>query len=270
LFIGDSILVLMALVTGGFSSNWLIIFYFLIMLMTTLGKGSRAVFLNGLVFVGLYLLLLIREHGANLVHHSDVMVQVPFLVICSVFHGVWVDYEHQRRRRIVFQTDEWRRRTAGALHRSERRFSGLIDSITDVFFAMDSDFRYTYWNRASEQLVGIAAQEAVGRTLYEVFPDIRGTKAEDLYLQVLKTQQARTVLNEYELHGKEYAFELTAYPMGDGIAVLSKDMTERKRAENDLRQYNRNLQFLYDVSNTLNSMSPEDSFEEYVAAALRE
>src|SRR4030065_612986 len=53
---------------------------------------------------------------------------------------------------------------------SEERYRELTESISDVFFAMDKDLRYTYWNKASEKLTGILAKDAVGKKLFEVFP----------------------------------------------------------------------------------------------------
>jgi len=65
----------------------------------------------------------------------------------------------------------------------------LADSTGDVFFAMDMDLRFTYWNKASENLTGISAEEAIGKSLYEVYPDVKGTTAEELYLEGLRTHQ---------------------------------------------------------------------------------
>lgn len=47
LFVGDSTFMLVALLTGGFSSDSLIVFYFLVMLIMTFGKDRRALFFNG-------------------------------------------------------------------------------------------------------------------------------------------------------------------------------------------------------------------------------
>jgi len=129
-----------------------------------------------------------------------------------------------------------RDRAEEALLASQQRFKELTDSIADVFFAMDKDLRYTYWNKASEELTGISAKEAVGKSLYDVFPDVRGSKAEELYLETLRTRKFKTEINHYKIHGKEYVFELSAYPSGNGLAVLARDVTEIKRTEEQLRE----------------------------------
>jgi len=118
----------------------------------------------------------------------------------------------------------------------EERFRELADSITDVFFAMDRDLKYTYWNRASEQLLGIPAQVALGKTLTEVFPDtpeIR--KAQATYREVMETQKPKTFITEYRAGDHGAWFEISVYPSVSGISVFAKDISDRKRTEEALR-----------------------------------
>jgi len=69
---------------------------------------------------------------------------------------------------------------------SEANYRELTESIDDPFYAMDRDLRYTYWNKASEALTGILAKDAIGKSLYELFSDIKGTKAEQFYIKSIK------------------------------------------------------------------------------------
>ena len=49
------------------------------------------------------------------------------------------------------------------------RFETVLDSISDGVFAVDRDWRVTYFNRAAEEITGIPVEEALGRTCHEVF-----------------------------------------------------------------------------------------------------
>ena len=128
-----------------------------------------------------------------------------------------------------------RKRAEEALRESERRFRELADNIPEAFFTMDSEFRYTYWNAASERFTGISAKDALGKCVYEVFPDVRGTKVQDLYERALRTREPLTAENEYEVGGRKYTFEFTTYPFADGLAVLCRDVTEHRSLEEQLR-----------------------------------
>ncbi len=135
-----------------------------------------------------------------------------------------------------------RKQAEAALKESEASYKELAESISDVFFAMDKDFRYTYWNKASETLTGIAAKDAIGKSLYELFPDVTGTKAEQVYIQALKTQKSQSCIIEYQLESGNYFFEISAYPSSKGgLSVFVKDITARKQAEEALKKSEQKL-----------------------------
>lgn len=129
-----------------------------------------------------------------------------------------------------------RKRGEKRLVESEARYRELADSIADVFFAMDKELRYTFWNRASEELTGILAKDALGKSLYELFPDVKGTRAEKMYLEAIRKLQPQSFTNEYQLGGKDFVFEIRAYPSRHGLSVFVKDVTEHTRAEEALKE----------------------------------
>ena len=128
------------------------------------------------------------------------------------------------------------KRAEEALRVSEQSYRELADSITDVFFAMDTELRYTYWNKASEQLTGISAEDALRKQLYDLFPDSEATRrAEEVYRKVLRTNQPEHFVNEYQIKDRDFFFEISAYPSVAGLCVFVRDITERKKAEEALR-----------------------------------
>ena len=124
--------------------------------------------------------------------------------------------------------------TNEALLEREASYRELTESIDDLFYAMDRDLRYTYWNKASESLSGILAKDAIGKSIYELFPDVKGTKVEQIYIEVLKTQQPERFESEYKLGDKKFIFEINAYPTRYGLSVIAKDITEKKKLEAQL------------------------------------
>ncbi len=138
-----------------------------------------------------------------------------------------------------------RKRAEESLRESEERYRELADSIADVFFAMDKELRYTYWNQASENLTGIPAKDALGKSLLEIFPDTPQTReAEKVYSDVLRTQRSQSFVNEYQLRGKDFFFEISAYPSSHGVSVFVKDVTERKQLEQALQESEGHLRSL--------------------------
>jgi PAS domain S-box-containing protein len=140
-----------------------------------------------------------------------------------------------------------RKRAEETLLESHERYSRLANSITDIFFAFDKDLKYTYWNAASEKLMKISAEEAIGKSLYDIFPDTPQTRiAEKKYWEVLKTGLSQVFVNEYKIGEKDYYFEMSVYPSKDGISVFTKDITERRRTEEALRRAEENFRYSLD------------------------
>lgn len=118
---------------------------------------------------------------------------------------------------------------------NESKYRELANSITDVFFAFNNDLRYTYWNKASEKLTGIMAEDAIGKTLYDVFPKEPNIElAEHLYREVIQTNKANSIINVSTINNQDYYFEINAYPTHKGISVFVKDITTTKNNEFEL------------------------------------
>jgi PAS domain S-box-containing protein len=130
-----------------------------------------------------------------------------------------------------------RKKAVQKLQSSEERYRKLADSITDIFFAMDNNLRYTFWNKASEKLMGISEKDAIGKHLREIFPDTPQTeKVEHVYQNVLLNREPQTFINEFTLGEKDFVFEISVYPAEEGISVFVKDITERRQLEEKLRE----------------------------------
>ena len=146
-----------------------------------------------------------------------------------------------------------------ALEKSEQEYRSLANSITDIFFAMDENLRYIFWNQASEQFTGIASENALGKTIYQIFQGEDAKRSINVYNEVLQTGVPRTFENVFNFNGREYLFEISVYPSGSGISVFSRDITERKEMEKKLRDSTKKLLLLtqinrHDIFNELTAM----------------
>jgi PAS domain S-box-containing protein len=117
---------------------------------------------------------------------------------------------------------------------SEKNYKELVESTVDFFFTIDNDLRYTHWNKACEYFRGISAEDAIGKSVTEVFPEVKGTKIEQFYLDALRTKRSKCFVTTYRVKDKDCVFEINAYPTKVGLSVFVKDITERKRAEEEL------------------------------------
>ena len=126
-----------------------------------------------------------------------------------------------------------RKRMENDLRESQRQYRNLANSITDAFLAMDHNLHYTFWNSAAGELLDISADEAIGKSFYELFPDLIGSDVDKTYQAVLQHQETRIFELTQEINGRIYHFEGTVYPSpsGGGINVLVRNVTERILAQ---------------------------------------
>jgi PAS domain S-box-containing protein len=142
-----------------------------------------------------------------------------------------------------------RRQAEEALKKTEKKYRHLAESISDVFFAMDKELRYTYWNKASEELTGIPAKDALGKSLIEVYPDNEATRAAKArYLKAMETRQSQHFTVEYPGE-QNVIYEISAYPTEGGVSVFVKDITQRRRMEEELKESEERFKALVETTN---------------------
>ncbi len=146
---------------------------------------------------------------------------------------------------VLLQDITQRKKTLSALRQSEKQYKKLANSITDLFFAVDSSLKFTYWNIASQRYTGINSSEAVGRRVYEVFGRTKTTRhAVRVFLDVMRTRRAQTFTDKMPKGDQNCVFEMRVYPTGNGISVFARDITERLKLQQALEQYTLHLEEL--------------------------
>ncbi len=129
-----------------------------------------------------------------------------------------------------------RKRVVELLNKEETKYRELAESISDIFFAMDRDLRYTYWNKSSEILTGILATDAIGKLFSDIFPDNEMTRElQNVYLNVIRTNTARHFTSMYPA-GRNVIHEISVYPSKSGVSVFIKDITEHRHMDEALRE----------------------------------
>jgi PAS domain S-box-containing protein len=147
---------------------------------------------------------------------------------------------------LINDITEWKKMEE-ALRESEAKYRELAESITDVFFALDENLRYTYWNKASEELTGITAKDALGKHLYDIFPDSESTrKAESAYRRALTIKKPQHLLNNFPIRGRDFVFEINAYPTSAGLCVYVRDVTQHRKLEAALKESEQWYRLIFD------------------------
>jgi PAS domain S-box-containing protein len=85
--------------------------------------------------------------------------------------------ELESSNRKLLEEIENHRQTEAALRKAELIFRAVFESSSDCMFIKDSKLRLTHVNKATEQMLGIPANEILGHTIAEILPMREATKA---------------------------------------------------------------------------------------------
>jgi PAS domain S-box-containing protein len=144
-----------------------------------------------------------------------------------------------------------RKRAEEALRKEQTLLRTLINALPDYVFVKDSESRFVTANMAHLEAMGAASLDSViGKSDFDLFPK---ELAETYYADERQViQNDRPLLNREERvvehSGVEKWVLTTKMPMHDdhghvvGVVGISRDITDRKRADEALSQTNRNLQ----------------------------
>jgi PAS domain S-box-containing protein len=132
-----------------------------------------------------------------------------------------------------------------ALRVGEARLRGITDSAQDAILMVDPRGAITYWNPAAESILGYRGEEAIGEDLHKLLVPERFHEAHRAaFPEFLRTGRGNVIGKTVELaarrkDGREIAVDLSLSAIclnGEWHAVgIIRDITERKRAEEELR-----------------------------------
>ncbi|HEX2851165.1 MAG TPA: PAS domain S-box protein, partial [Acidimicrobiales bacterium] len=135
-----------------------------------------------------------------------------------------------------------------------------LESMTDAFFAVDREWRFTYVNRQAERLLGRRAAELVGGRLWDEFRVEADSPFWREYHRAVDEGCSVEFAAEFDPLGW---FEVRAHPSDNGLSVYLHDITDRHRAEAATEQARRRLSFLAEASLVLDaSLDYGDTLEQ--------
>jgi len=135
-----------------------------------------------------------------------------------------------------FQTGEamrQRNESLAALRESHRKTYKILESITDLYYVLDREWRFTDINRQTVAKFGRPREELLGKVIWDVFPLAVDS---ELYPQLHRAVAERVPVH-FELPSKILPgawFEAHAYPTRTGLTVYLRDITERRKSQEEI------------------------------------
>ncbi len=149
---------------------------------------------------------------------------------------------------------------------AEQRYAAIFASSDDAILAKDLDGTIISWNRGAERLFGYTAAEAIGKQVAMLIPQERHDEEPAILGRIRRGER----IDHYETirrrkDGSLIEISLSVSPIRDregrviGAAKIARDITERKRAEQQqnllIREMNHRVKNLFTVASSVVSLS---------------
>lgn len=136
-------------------------------------------------------------------------------------------------------------RALTSVERSEGRLRSIVQAANDAIISADTAGNIVFWNKAAEVIFGYSPDEAIGRPVTMLMPErfrdahgsaMRRAAEQEQWKTIRKTADVIGVRKD----GREFPIELSlaAWQAGQesGCTAVLRDITERKRAEEEVRR----------------------------------
>ncbi|MCL6466119.1 MAG: PAS domain S-box protein [candidate division WOR-3 bacterium] len=152
------------------------------------------------------------------------------------------------------------------LNKKNADIGSLLTSPSDGFFAINQEWTVTAWSKGAEKETRVTAAEALGKRLWELYPEMEKT---GMAVPLRRTLLERTPQYQefFYTDGRDrFAgwFSLTTYPLDNGALALMKNLSSRKKIEQAWQDSESRLKAI--IENPLVLIAFKDREHRYVTA----
>ncbi|HID92944.1 MAG TPA: PAS domain S-box protein, partial [bacterium (Candidatus Stahlbacteria)] len=149
-----------------------------------------------------------------------------------------------------------RKQAEEALRESEAKCRALVEASSDGIISMNEKGKITFWNKAVEQMFGYQRAEILGKPVTMLMPKEYKERHREAVRSFMKKPRRlkRTIeVEALKKNGKRFPIELSfsSYKSGDTFTFIAivRDITERKKAEKELKKSEEKYRSLFDNAN---------------------
>jgi PAS domain S-box-containing protein len=171
-------------------------------------------------------------------HHPDGMsmyirgIAQPRIVNDEViFDGLMLDITSQKL-------------AEASLNETRERLQSFMDSATDAFTIWDSNLKLVDLNKNAMAYIHEkkSKEEFLGQSIDDFIPEFKSTGGLDKYYEVLRTGKAFLGEDKVMIKGRPFWLDVRIFKVGDGLGMVTSDISGRKNTEEEIRSLNAELE----------------------------
>ncbi len=188
-----------------------------------------------------------RQYETRFVRKDGSVVPVELAGAKTVWQGITADL-------VMIRDIAARKRAEEALHKSENTYRTLVENLPQMVYLKDADSRYVSCNADFAREVGLQPDEIEGKTDHDLFPRQQAEQYEAVDRKILESGETADFEETYPGRGEEVHVHTVKTPVRDddgnvvGILGIFWDITDRKRAEDELRDSEERLNLLFEYA----------------------
>ena len=132
----------------------------------------------------------------------------------------------------AFQNIDQERQTELRERTMASRLATTLESISDAFLLLDHNWNFVFVNGRAAQSFGGGRGNLVGKNLWQEYPKIVGTIAEQSYRSAIAEQKTKSF--EWFYPPQQTWYEFHVYPTDEGLGVYFQDITQKRKAAEQL------------------------------------
>jgi PAS domain S-box-containing protein len=111
----------------------------------------------------------------------------------------------------------------------DSRLTEALEHIDGAFVILDRTWHFTFVNGNAVRPIDLVPADVIGKNLWEMFPEFVGTTTAEQYQAAMDQRRSSRFEDRSPVNGRWY--EVSVYPVPEGVAAHWHDVTERKLVE---------------------------------------